>query len=173
MRPSTRGATSPFAAMYFSSPATISVPGFGRHDDFLSGEHRVAVAALQHEIRNRQRIDLRRIQRLTADANIPNPTPGGSARIDGHCETGNLRKPPVRRRQRRHPVVQRIAHDASGNGDDTGDIAERQHRDQIAPPQRTGGVNAIAADAARVHDRNLGLRIVAQRVGDEIANVGF
>ena len=55
-------------------------------------------------------------------------------------------------RQFRDAAVQRLKDHAAGKRDFADDVAEREHLEQRAARQRTGGVDPIAADAAGVHD---------------------
>src|SRR5262245_3557658 len=54
----------------------------GPHEHFLSGEHRVVVAALEDEVGKRERVALAGIERLTVDLHVAHAIAGRGAAID-------------------------------------------------------------------------------------------
>src|SRR5207248_8596992 len=110
----------------------------------------VAVAALEEVVGNRERVALREIERGSSDADVGRAAIRGGELIDRERQAGHLRKGAVRRRKLRDAVVERGKQRAAGDAKRADHVAERMERDERAARERAGGIDAVAANAARV-----------------------
>ena len=108
---------------------------------------------------------------LTHD--VADASAGRGLRVDAERQARDLRKLAGGRRQPRDAVVERRQHDAARHDELAHDVAERMNLEQGAARQRPRGVHAVAADAARVDDGEVGLHFGAHGVGDQVAQVGL
>jgi hypothetical protein len=125
--------------------------------DRQAHEHPVVVAAFLHEVGHRHRICPVRVERLPVDLHVAHAIARRSARIDAQRQSRDLRELSGRRGQLRHSAVERLQQHTARHGDFADDVAERMDLDQRAAGDRTGRIDAIAADTVRIHDRHVGV----------------
>ncbi len=70
-------------------------------------------------------------------------------------------------------MVQGVEQHTSVHFDLAGDVAERMNAEERAFRQRSGRIDAAAAGAAGIRQADIGGRVFAQRIGDQVAQAAF
>ena len=137
-----------------------------------AGQRCVAVAAAKDVFVGRHLVHAR----PRAAGRRPEPRRSGCraawrGRGEGHA--GDLREPSGAVLDLGHAVLERGEQVVAGQLDQHDHVAERQLPDDVLAGQnRAGSVGAITADAAAVHQREVGADAHAHGVGDQVAEVG-